>query len=137
MDMKLNSLSRQALSLAAINGFFVVAIGAFGAHLLEQKIPAELMSVFETGVQYHMFHVLALLSTGLLAAIKEDGVWLNWCLRLFMAGIILFCGSLYVLALTGISRLGMITPLGGVCFLAGWGLMFYFIVIKKEFTSHE
>lgn len=126
-------LGKQAISLAAINGFFVVAFGAFGAHVLEEKISADMLAIFHTGVQYHMFHVVALVAVGLMSAVNPRTKSLVWCLRFFLAGIILFCGSLYVLALTGIRALGMITPIGGVSFLAGWGLMFFSIVVRKEF----
>ncbi|MDG2176495.1 MAG: DUF423 domain-containing protein [Gammaproteobacteria bacterium] len=117
-------MSRQALSLAAINGFLVVTFGAFGAHMLEEKISADMLDVFNTGIQYHMFHVVALIATALLGLVNEKSGKLFWCNALFLVGIILFSGSLYVLALTGMTWLGMITPIGGVAFLGGWVLLF-------------
>jgi uncharacterized membrane protein YgdD (TMEM256/DUF423 family) len=122
--VKISAISRQALSLAVINGFLVVTFGAFGAHVLEEKISADMLDVFNTGVQYHMFHVVALIATALLGVVSEKAGKLFWCNALFLAGIILFSGSLYVLALTGITWLGMITPVGGVAFLGGWVLLF-------------
>lgn len=108
------------LFFAALNGFVVVGLGAFGAHALEARMTLEMMAVYQTGVQYQMFHVTGLLAAHLLQAA-------GWMPRsaaiagyLFLAGIVLFSGSLYVLALTGIPALGMITPLGGLCFLAAW-----------------
>lgn len=96
-----------------------VAAGAFGAHALKGVVSPELLVVYETGVRYQLVHAVALLAVGLAAAIRPEGRWaLPTCL--FVAGTALFSGSLYVLALTGIRWLGAVTPLGGVCFLAGW-----------------
>lgn len=114
---------RQALSLAAINGFLVVAFGAFGAHGLEDKVSAEMLDTFNTGVQYHMFHVIGFAAVAILCVFNESPR-LRYCSWLFAAGIFLFSGSLYVLAITGLRFLGMITPLGGVVFLAAWCLLF-------------
>jgi len=111
------------LILGSLNGFLAVALGAFAAHGLRNTISPELLNTFQTGVQYHMYHALALFGVGLLAlyypaqsAVRISG-WL------FVVGIVLFSGSLYVLALSGIRWLGAITPLGGVAFLAGWTLL--------------
>ena len=95
--------------------FLAVALGAFAAHGLKARLSPEMMAVFETGVRYHVYHALALLALG--AARGPDRA--GWC---FVAGIALFSGSLYLLALTGERRLGMITPIGGVLFLAGWAI---------------
>src|SRR5690348_5632755 len=110
---------QRTLFIAAINGLLVVLLGAFGAHALETRIHADLLHTWNTSVQYHMFHTLALFGVGLL---QRDGAFPNLKLTaiLFLAGLILFCGSLYVLALTSHRVLGMITPIGGVLFLAGW-----------------
>ena len=96
-----------------------VAAGAFGAHALKGIVPPELLVAYETGVRYHLLHALGLLTLGLAAAIRPEGRWAlpTW---LFIAGTALFSGSLYLLALTGIGWLGAVTPLGGLCFLAGW-----------------
>lgn len=130
--MNISVLSKQALSLAAINGFLVVTIGAFGAHLLEEKISVDMLEVFNTGVQYHMFHVVALVATALLGVVSEKSTKLVWCNALFLTGIILFSGSLYVLALTGVTWLGMIIPVGGVAFLTGWLLLFLEIIAVRN-----
>ena len=100
------------LLIAAINGALAVACGAFAAHGLEGRIDARALSVFETGARYHMYHALAMILCGLLAATKPGWV--------FQAGIALFSGSLYALALTDVKVLGAITPFGGVAFLVGW-----------------
>lgn len=122
--MNYSRISHQALSLAAINGFIVVMLGAFGAHLLEQKITADLLDTFQTGIRYHMFHVPALLAVALVATLKPEPGLLKTSLWAFAIGILLFSGSLYVLALTGMTWLGMVTPVGGVAFLLGWVLLF-------------
>ena len=99
-------------------------LGAFGAHGLRTRLSPEMMAVFETGVRYHMYHALAILAVGLI--IPTMGGWLirtaGWA---FAAGIVLFSGSLYALALTGVTTLGMITPLGGLAFLIGWAFLVF------------
>ena len=109
------------LKVAAFSGFAAVAIGAFGAHGLKERLAATgYQAQFETGVLYHMFHVAALLAVALLATWGARGRALDvagWC---FLAGTMLFSGSLYALGLSGLRWLGAITPLGGTLFLAGW-----------------
>ena len=103
----------------ALLGGVGVAIGAFGAHGLRGRLSPEMLAVFETGVRYHMYHALAILATAALLP-RLDGravLIAGWS---FMAGIVLFSGSLYALALSGVTTLGAITPLGGVAFLVGW-----------------
>ena len=107
------------LLLAALAGFTGVALGAFAAHGLKGQLSSEYLAVFQTGVQYQLVHALALLAVALLAE-RLPGRLLKAAGILFTFGILLFSGSLYVLTLTGLGKLGMITPLGGVCFLAGW-----------------
>ena len=106
--------------IGGILGGLAVALGAFGAHGLRARLAADLLATFETGVRYHMYHALALFAVA--AAIsKWPGsnlpVAAGW---LFLAGTILFSGSLYLLAITGLRWLGAITPFGGLAFLAGW-----------------
>ncbi|MGZ4032295.1 MAG: DUF423 domain-containing protein [Tumebacillaceae bacterium] len=114
---------RKYTILGAINLFLSVALGAFGAHVLDGKISAKMLEVYRTGVQYHMIHALGLLAVGLLADRLAATKLLNTAGNLLFLGIILFSGSLYVLALTSVTILGAITPLGGVCFLVGWLLI--------------
>lgn len=99
-----------------------VAAGAFGAHGLEGRVPLSRLEVFKTGVTYQMYHALALLFVGLAAA-RAGGGPLVWAGYAFIAGIVLFSGSLYALVLTDTGWLGAVTPLGGLAFLAGWGLL--------------
>lgn len=110
------------LAIAAINGGLAVASGAFAAHGLQGRIDAQALQTFETGARYHMYHALAL---GLAALAMRDaaaGAAVS-AAGFFLAGILLFSGSLYLLALTGVRLFGAITPFGGVCFLIGWGLL--------------
>lgn len=111
------------LIFGVINGFLAVALGAFGAHGLEGRITEKAIGTWEKAVTYQMFHTMALLVTGLLLArFQGDGLITTggW---MFLAGIILFSGSLYVYAVTSIKTFAMITPLGGVAFLIGWVLV--------------
>jgi len=112
-------VDRTFFVLGAVSGFLAVAIGAFAAHGLKGKLPPDLFEVFEVGARYHMYHALALLGTAW-AVTRWPGTPATAAGWLFVAGTVLFSGSLYALALTGIRPLGAITPLGGVCFLAGW-----------------
>ena len=111
--------------LASINGFLAVALGAFAAHALQQRLSPEALSTFQTAVQYHMTHALALLGVGLLTLNNPNARYAEISAYLFMLGIVLFSGSLYGLSLTGMRWLGPITPLGGLCFLAAWGCLFW------------
>jgi uncharacterized membrane protein YgdD (TMEM256/DUF423 family) len=115
-------MDRTFLFVGAIMGFVGVSLGAFGAHGLRARLSPEMLAVFETGVRYHMYHALALVATAAFMA-KLDGravAAAGWC---FTAGIFIFSGSLYALALTGVTVLGAITPIGGLAFLAGWVLL--------------
>ncbi|RYZ34948.1 MAG: DUF423 domain-containing protein [Myxococcaceae bacterium] len=109
------------LVVGAVNAFLSVAAGAFGAHALRARLPQDLQVVFETGARYHMYHALALVAVGLLGVTRPSALLSasGWAM---LAGIVLFSGSLYALALSGVRVLGAITPLGGLGFLAGWVL---------------
>jgi uncharacterized membrane protein YgdD (TMEM256/DUF423 family) len=105
--------------IAALAGFLGVALGAFGAHGLRGRLSADMLAVFETGVRYHLYHALALLVTAVIMT-RFSGVWVVAAGWFFIAGIVLFSGSLYLLAFTGVRIFGAITPIGGVAFLLGW-----------------
>ena len=113
------------LVLAALSGFLAVALGAFGAHGLKNRLPADLLAVWHTAVQYQFWHTLALFGVGILMAQGFNTRALTASGWLFAAGIVLFSGSLYVLSLSGIRWLGAITPIGGVLWLAAWGCLAY------------
>jgi uncharacterized membrane protein YgdD (TMEM256/DUF423 family) len=112
-------MARLCLLLAAFAGFTGVALGAFAAHGLKGRLAADYLAVFQTGTHYQLIHALALFGVGLLA-LQRPGRLLNCAGALFALGIVLFSGSLYLLTLSGVSALGMVTPFGGVAFLAGW-----------------
>lgn len=111
------------LFLGGLNGFLSVALGAFGAHILEGRLSDHYLSTWQTGVQYQMFHSVALLAIGILLSKFPDSSLLSWSGWLFFVGIVLFSGSLYILSISGIKVLGAITPIGGVSFLAAWILL--------------
>lgn len=110
---------RVFLMLAAFFGFTGVALGAFAAHGLKGRLSEQYLAIFHTGVTYQLVHALALIGVALLATQLQSRL-VTWAGICFALGIVLFSGSLYVLTLTGISKLGMITPIGGLGFLAGW-----------------
>ncbi|MGQ0654684.1 MAG: DUF423 domain-containing protein [Betaproteobacteria bacterium] len=112
-------MDRLFFGLGALSGFIAVALGAFGAHGLKAKLTPEVLATFEIGVRYQMFHALALLACGW-AATRWPGAAVSAAGWLFVAGTLLFSGSLYVLALTGARWLGAVAPVGGVALLAGW-----------------
>ena len=115
-------MDKTFLLLGAVAAFLAVGLGAFGAHELRSRLSPEMLAVFETGVRYHMYHALALILTSLIAG-RVDGWLVRTAGWMFVAGIVLFSGSLYALALSGVTLLGAITPLGGLAFLAGWACL--------------
>jgi len=118
-------MHKSYLITACILAALAVILGAFGAHGLKQIVPPETVTTFETGVRYHMYHTFALLACGLLFE-KGRRSWMKFAGFSFIAGIVLFSGSLYVLTIikatetVGLSKLGIITPFGGLFFVAGW-----------------
>jgi len=115
--------ARLFLTIGAATGFLTVLLGAFGAHGLRDIISPGLFDAYQTGVEYQGLHALALLVTGLLMERREH-IELRWAGWAFASGILLFCGSLYLMAAIDIRWLGMVTPFGGLAFLLGWGLLF-------------
>ncbi len=116
-------MHRTFLLIGALAGVVGVTLGAFGAHGLRSRLTPDMLAVFETGVRYHMYHALAILGVASVADRLQAGRLVLASGWLFLAGIILFSGSLYLLAVTGVRVLGAITPLGGVAFLLGWGCL--------------
>jgi len=113
--------SRKFLVVASVFGFTGVALGAFAAHTLKSTISSDMLSVFDTGVRYQMYHTFALFVVSWFLHVQENRK-LTMAAWLFVAGVILFSGSLYVLAMTSIESFGFVTPVGGLCFLGGWCL---------------
>lgn len=108
------------VACSALSGFLAVGLGAFAAHGLKARLAPELLAAFQTGVQYQMYHALALLGIAIITKLYGNQTWLQSSALLFIAGTLLFSGSLYALTLGGPRWLGPITPLGGLCFLFGW-----------------
>ncbi len=108
------------LLIAAINGFLAVAAGAFAAHGLQGRLDAHALEIFNKGAQYQMYHALAI---GIAAFAARQSSGANIAAIFFLAGIVLFSGSLYALALTGVRGLGIVTPFGGLSFLIGWAAL--------------
>jgi uncharacterized membrane protein YgdD (TMEM256/DUF423 family) len=115
-------MDRVFLALGAISAFVSVGAGAFGAHALKDRLSPDLLAVFETGARYEMYHALGLVAAGW-AASRWPGGAASGAGWLFLAGTVLFSGSLYALALSGVRALGAVTPFGGLAFLAGWALL--------------
>jgi uncharacterized membrane protein YgdD (TMEM256/DUF423 family) len=131
-------MHRGYIKTAALLGALSVALGAFAAHTLKNSISDYALGIFDTAVKYQFYHVFALLIVGIL--FKEyHSKWLYWSGRLFIAGIILFSGSLYILAaikaavLPGYNWIGAITPFGGLCFILGW--IFLFLAVSAKTNS--
>ncbi len=116
-------MSRYFISLAAVNGLLVVGLGAFGAHALKTRLDEYALSVYQTAVQYHFYHSLALLGVGLLCLWHPHSALLRCSGIAFALGILVFCGSLYLLSFSGLRWLGAITPLGGLAFMLGWACL--------------
>jgi uncharacterized membrane protein YgdD (TMEM256/DUF423 family) len=116
--------------IGSLAGFLGVAAGAFGAHGLRGRLSPDMLAVFETAVRYQMYHVFALLITAALISRVGDARLLSIAGWSFVTGMLLFSGSLYALALSGISGLGAITPVGGLAFLLGWACLAVFAAAR-------
>jgi uncharacterized membrane protein YgdD (TMEM256/DUF423 family) len=117
------SAAKLFVTLGALAAALGVALGAFGAHALRAKLSPELLAVYRTGVEYHFYHALGLVLVGLAALHLPDSTPLRAAGWMMLAGIVLFSGSLYLLAVTGVRALGAVTPVGGVAFIAAWALL--------------
>jgi uncharacterized membrane protein YgdD (TMEM256/DUF423 family) len=127
-------MSKLVIMLAGINGFLAVSLGAFAAHALRDRLSPELLNTFQTGVQYHMYHALALFGIGLMMINFPASTILRISAYLMLVGLVFFSGSLYLLSITGIRWLGAITPIGGVFFLVAWALIVWFAA-KQQFPT--
>ena len=116
-------------AIGAVLLALAVAIGAFGAHALQGRLDAYSKGVYETGVMYHFFHALGLLVVSFLPRIGAlSAPRVTWICALLLAGVVLFSGSLYALAISGVRMLGAVTPLGGLAFIAAWVLLAYWLL---------
>lgn len=120
------------LLLGALSALTGIGLGAFGAHGLKTLLSPEMLDVYQTGVTYQMWHALGLVLTALLCRHAPDSKLLRWAGRLMFAGIVLFSGSLYLLALLNQKWLGMVTPIGGISFLTAWLLIAIFAIINNK-----
>jgi|TARA_R110002072_G_scaffold99563_12_gene218988 uncharacterized membrane protein YgdD (TMEM256/DUF423 family) len=116
-------MAKLFITLASLSAMLAVAFGAFGAHALKGRLDDYSLGVFETAVQYHFHHSFALLLVGVIALSQPQTVMLKSSGWLFLLGIVIFSGSLYLLSLTGVRWLGAVTPLGGLSFIAGWACL--------------
>jgi uncharacterized membrane protein YgdD (TMEM256/DUF423 family) len=116
-------MAKLFITLASLSGMLAVTFGAFGAHALRSRLDEHALSVFQTAVQYHFYHSLALLAVGVIALSQPQTALLRSSGYLFVVGIVVFSGSLYLLSMSGLRWLGAITPLGGLAFIAGWGCL--------------
>ncbi|MDG2047799.1 MAG: DUF423 domain-containing protein [Halioglobus sp.] len=116
-------MAKVFITLASFSGMSAVLFGAFGAHALKGRLDEHALNVFETAVQYHFYHTLALLVVGVMALSHSQTVLLKSSGWLFVIGILVFSGSLYLLSFTGMRWLGAITPLGGLALIAGWACL--------------
>lgn len=114
---------QKLLTTSAVSGLSCIVLGAFGAHALQTKLDASALSVWQTAVHYQMFQTLALFGVAILLTRTTHQALLTVCGYFFALGIVLFCGSLYLLAWSDLRWLGAITPLGGLCFIIGWTLL--------------
>jgi uncharacterized membrane protein YgdD (TMEM256/DUF423 family) len=118
----MNPVSRLFLATGGVAALLAVALCAFGAHALRSRVAPEMLALWHTGVEYQVFHALGLLAVGIVAIHLPGSTLLRWSGLLMLVGIILFSGSLYLLALSGERWLGAVTPVGGLAFLAAWAL---------------
>lgn len=125
-------MARTYLKIAALSGFFVVVLGAFGAHGLAAQFSPYQTDIWQKSVDYHMFHTLALVAIAILSFRFSDDRWLRFAFGMLFAGTIIFSGSLYLLAVTGVKALGMVTPVGGLMYLLGWLCLFRFAFSLKQ-----
>lgn len=116
-------MAKLFITLASCSGMLAVMLGAFAAHALKNTLDEYSLGVFQTAVQYHFYHSLALLAVGILAISQPESLLLRSSGWLFFIGLLLFCGSLYVLSFSGVRWLGAITPLGGLSFIAAWAAL--------------
>jgi uncharacterized membrane protein YgdD (TMEM256/DUF423 family) len=123
MNPQQEGLPHLWLVAGCVNMLLAVALGAFGGHVLKARLAPELMAIYQTGNQYHVYHALGLFAVAFASRMVPASRVICWSGGLIAAGLILFCGSLYILSLSGQLWIGMITPFGGSAFLAGWLLL--------------
>lgn len=116
-------MAKLFITLASLSGMLAVVMGAFGAHALKNRLDQYALGIFETAVQYHFYHTFALLAVGVISLSQPQTTLLKTSGWLFILGLVVFSGSLYLLSFTGMRWLGAITPLGGLAFIGGWACL--------------
>jgi uncharacterized membrane protein YgdD (TMEM256/DUF423 family) len=119
----LTPLARRCIAAGALLMLLGVILGAFGAHALQSLLSPQRLASYHTGVDYHLLHSLGLVALGLVAQLTAETAQLRWSARLMLAGIVLFSGSIYLMAAGAPRTLGIVAPLGGLSFMAAWGLL--------------
>ena len=127
----MNANAQPIIATGAILALLGVAVGAFGAHALKARLDADMLAVYQTGVQYHLIHALGILLIGILIHLMPATKLLPIAGWTMVAGVLLFSGSLYALSISGVRVLGAITPLGGAAFLIAWAMVAY-AVLKES-----
>ena len=128
----LTPLARCCLVAGAVLMAAGVLLGAFGAHVLQGQLTPQRLASFQTGVQYHLMHALGLLAVGLVASVTRESATLRWSARLMLAGIVFFCGSIYLMTAGAPRWLGMVAPVGGVSFVAAWALLAWHAFRRRQ-----
>ena len=126
-------MQKNIFIFAALSALISNGLGAFGAHALKAKLPLNLMNAYQTGVQYQFYHSLGLLFIGILM-FHISNAWIRLSCVTIATGILLFSGSLYILSITGIKEVGIVTPLGGLAFMAGWLFLLVGVIKEKNFN---
>ena len=116
-------MAKLFITLASLSGMLAVVLGAFGAHALKSRLDDNALNIFHTAVQYHFYHSFALLAVGVIALSQPQTALLKSSGYLFILGILIFSGSLYLMSITGVRWLGAVTPLGGLAFIVGWACL--------------
>ena len=117
---EINFTAKLFLLLGSANAALAVMLGAFGAHALKSRMSESLLKVYQTGIEYHFYHAIGLIFIGIIAMNIPVNIWLKSAGYMMLVGIMLFCGSLYLLSIFNLRWLGMITPLGGLLFISAW-----------------
>ncbi len=123
-------MSRLAILLGAGNAILAILLGAFAAHAVRDSLSVKMLSVFHTAVDYHLYHALGLIIVGLLISQRPNNLLLNASVVTMLMGLVIFCGSLYALSLSGLTWIGMMTPFGGIAFMVSW-ILVLFAFIKR------
>lgn len=123
-------MSRLAILLGAGNAILAILLGAFAAHAVRDSLSIKMLSVFHTAVDYHLYHALGLIIVGLLISQRPNNLLLNASVVTMLMGLVIFCGSLYALSLSGLTWIGMMTPFGGIAFMVSW-ILVLFAFIKR------